>query len=103
MVIRKRSRNNLFNGDPVAYIYDSSIYSFKGKHLGWYENGWIYDNDGYAIFFTENASGGLVKPVKKVTPVRCTTKNKPIKNVKQIKPIKPIKKLNWKDDASFFK
>lgn len=26
----------LFNGTLVAYIYDCCVYSFKGKHIGWY-------------------------------------------------------------------
>lgn len=92
----------LFNGTPVAYIYDSSVYSFRGKHLGWYENGWIYDNNGYCIFFSQNASGGPCKPVKKVTPVRCATRVKPVKSVKMVRPIRPVKRLQWGDSDDFF-
>lgn len=92
----------LFNGTPVAYIYDCCVYSFKGKHIGWYENGWIYDNNGYCVFFTQNATGGPVKPVKSVMPVRSTTRVKPIKSVKAIKPVKPIKRLSWNYNSDNF-
>ena len=85
----------LFNGKPVAYIYETSVYSFRGKHLGFYENGWIYDNDGYCVFYTQYATGGPVKPVRHVGPVRFAPSVKPIKSVRSIKPVKPVKKLSW--------
>lgn len=56
----------LFSGEPVAYIDGNSIFSFSGKHLGWYIQGWIRDNNGDCVFFTKEATGGPVKPVKSV-------------------------------------
>ena len=35
-----------FSGDPVAYLDGDSVYSFSGKHLGWFVDGWIRDNYG---------------------------------------------------------
>ena len=92
----------LFNGTPVAYIYNKSVYSFKGKHLGWYENAWIYDKNGYCIFYTEHASGGPIKPVKRIAPVKSITRVVPIKSVKSIPPVRPIKRLQWGDSDDFF-
>jgi len=92
----------LFNGNPVGYIYDDCVYSFKGKHIGWYENGWIYDNQGYCVCFTQNATGGPVKPVKQTSPVKSVTRVKPIKGVKSIKPVRPIKRLSWVSNSDNF-
>ena len=43
----------LWSGEPVAYLNNSNdlwhVYGFNGKHLGWYINGIIYDNDGNAV------------------------------------------------------
>ncbi len=92
----------LFNGNPVAYICDISVYSFKGKHLGWYENGWIYDNDGYCVLYTQNASGGPARPTSKVIPTRYTTGTKPVKGTKMVRPSKPVKGLQWRNSDNFF-
>ena len=40
----------LFSGKPVAYIDGSSVYSYSGRHLGWFDEGWIRDNSGYCVF-----------------------------------------------------
>jgi len=70
----------LFSGEPVAYLVDSSVYSFSGKHLGRFENGWIRDNYGNCVFFTDEAQeGGPTKPPP------CT---KPAKDLKHIRPLK---------------
>jgi hypothetical protein len=85
----------LFNGKPVAYVRNESVYSFPGKHLGWFLNGWIRDHSGACAFFTESATGGPVKPVKRTKPVKGVKGIKPIKGTRQIKPIKAIKSLSW--------
>src|SRR5690606_531120 len=37
----------LWSGEPVAYLYSSGtgllVYSFAGRHLGWYEDGILRD------------------------------------------------------------
>ena len=90
-----------FSGNAVAYIYGNSIYSFKGKHLGFYENGWVLNSNGYYVLFTQEATGGIVRPVKKISPIIGIARTKPIKMTKSIKPVKPVKKLQW-SDADYF-
>ena len=65
-------------------------------------NGWIYDNQGYCVFYTQNATGGPTKPVKQVSPVKMTTRVKPVKGVKSVKPVKPIKRLSWVSNSDNF-
>ena len=34
----------LLTGRPICYITSDAVFSFEGKHLGWFENGWIANN-----------------------------------------------------------
>ncbi|WP_345806196.1 4-fold beta flower protein [Bacillus subtilis] len=90
----------LFNGKPVAYFYDDSVYGYNGKHLGYFTDGWLRDNQGNCVFFTEEAIGGPVKPIKQIKPIKNVKNIKPIKSVRQIKPIKPISSLSWSSRSS---
>lgn len=86
----------LFNGTVAGHIDGNSIFSYSGKHLGWYENGWVRDNSGNCVFFTEDVTGsGPVKPVKSIKPVKSVKQIKPVKGVKQIRPIKAVAVLGW--------
>ena len=33
----------LFSGKPLAYLTGRSVYSFQGRHLGWFGDGWVRD------------------------------------------------------------
>ncbi|MDA3616341.1 4-fold beta flower protein [Polluticaenibacter yanchengensis] len=84
-----------FSGNPIAYISENSIYNYRGRHLGWFDNGWIKDSSGNCFLFSEIASGGPLKPLKKLKPLKSLKKLKPIKGLKQLKPLKPLSTLNW--------
>lgn len=86
----------MFSGEPVAYIADEAVFSFDGKHLGWFENGWLRDLNGNCVFFTEDTNGsGPIKPIKNIKPVKSVKNVKPIKSIKEVRQIKPIKSLGW--------
>ena len=70
-----------FNGKPIAYIDEDHVYNYENKHLGYYKDGWIRDNEGYCLLFNEKAKDG---------PSRYTKDIGPIKDQKQ--PIPTIKK-----------
>jgi len=45
----------LWDGSPVAYLYeDVHIYGINGRHLGWFMNDILYNNNGERIGFTSN-------------------------------------------------
>lgn len=48
------------NGETLAYIYEGSVYSYNGKHLGFYKDGWIRDNDGMSLFFNIDSKEGPI-------------------------------------------
>lgn len=95
----------LFSGEPVAYFNNESIYSFSGRHLGRYKNGWIRDNNGQCVFFTENATGGPLKPMKMMKPLKSLKQMKPLKGLKEMRPMKPMDSLWWSElsGEQFFK
>lgn len=94
----------LFNGKPVAYIHKDSVYNYSGAYLGQYKNGWILDTKSCHVFFTEEATGGPMKPLKKLRPLKSLKQLKPTKGLKQSKPLSPSRSLSWSSNssASFF-
>jgi len=56
----------LWNGKPVAYLDGEHVYGFNSKHLGWFENGVMYDGQGRRIGFTQKTYPSItqVEPVK---------------------------------------
>jgi hypothetical protein len=86
----------LFTGEPVAYFNENTVYGFNGKHLGWFEDGWMRDLHGQCVFFTENTVGsGPIKPIKAIKPIKSVKRVKPVKSVRQIRSLKAIKSLSW--------
>ena len=95
----------LFNGQPVAYFYNDTVYGFNGHQFGWFVNGWVRDLQGKCVFFTEYTTGpGPVKPVKKVRPIKSVKRVKPVRQVKQVRKARPVSSLNWSElsGAQFF-
>jgi hypothetical protein len=88
----------LFSGEPVAYIMSrTSVYSFGGTHLGRFENGWIRDNDGLCVLFTQNASGGPTKPTKGMKPMKRLKHLRPSKGARETGPVRLVKSSSWSD------
>lgn len=55
-----------FDGVPVAYLFEGShIYGINGRHLGWYKDERIYDQDGARVGFT---SATCPVPIGKTPP-----------------------------------
>jgi hypothetical protein len=91
----------LFDGKPIAYLYQESIYSFNGFHLGFFIDGWVIDNNGFYVYFTPDARGGPLKPIKQIKPIKHVKQIKPVKTIKQIKPIKSIRVNAWSNNPIF--
>ncbi len=82
----------LWEGKPVAYIYSSeNIYGFNGKHLGWFEDGIIWDHEGYAV----GAIKGAVKMLYEFEPFKGFKEFKPFKSFREFSPYKPRFKNKW--------
>ena len=45
----------MWDGAPVAYLYDDEhLYGINGRHLGWFIDEILYDNNGARIGFMTN-------------------------------------------------
>ena len=87
----------LFSGEPVAYLDNESVYSVSGKHIGRFRNGWIRDNNGQCVFFSEDATGGPMKPMKMMKPMKSMKQMKPMKSMKEMRPMRPMDSLSWSE------
>src|SRR6266446_6574835 len=83
----------LWDGKPVAYLDDGSVYGFNGKHLGWIKGGAIYDHDGNIVAALSEAFKGSVS----VAPFKSFKQFKPFKAFKEFKPFKPFFSRNWSE------
>jgi hypothetical protein len=90
----------LWPGRPVGYLNSGRIYSFSGRLLGWVENGWLYDRHNRPALFSAEATGGPVKPVRKVKPVKGVRAVRPVKGVRQVAHVRSVKSLSWSASAS---
>lgn len=85
----------LFNGDPAAYVHKGSIFTFSGKHLGRFSRGWVRDNDGACVFFTELATGGPERPEVANTPNPRAPRPRPMKATREKAPAKKPNQSSW--------
>ncbi len=96
----------LYSGRAAAYIEGGSIYAFRGKHLGTLRRGWVRDNDGHCVFFTENAirAGAPPRPTMRAEPTKNEKKPAPLKGLKQGKPATRARRSTWSQlsGADFF-
>jgi hypothetical protein len=85
----------MWDGTPVAFLDkdgdDICVFGFRGGFLGWYENGMIYDKNGYTVGARKEALSMLtnmerMKGMQKMTPMRPMT---------SMTPMKPFWKNRW--------
>jgi hypothetical protein len=94
-----------FSGLPVAYVSDGSVYSMEGKHLGWFAKGWLRDNKGRCVFFTDIAEGsGPMTPMTAMKPMKSLKQIGPVKKDREPKPARPVESMSWSElsGAQFF-
>jgi hypothetical protein len=77
----------LWSGKPVAYLEGENIYGFNGKHLGWFEEGIIWDHEGNRVGFIK----GTLPVLAKFEPSKASKQFKPFKAFKEFAPFKPFK------------
>lgn len=84
-----------YTGVALGYIHDEKVWNYEGKYLGCYMNNWIIDRNGYYLFFTENAIGGPLRPLRKLAPLKSLRELRPLKSLREIPPIPPIPTPDW--------
>lgn len=86
-----------FGGKSAGFLRRESIYDYRGRHLGWFENGVLRDHWGNVIGFGESPSDypSPIFPIKAIKPIASIVEIEQIRPIPQIPPIKPIKSFNW--------
>ena len=91
----------LYTGYPVGYLFDDSVYSYSGRHLGTVRMGWIRDHAGNGVFFTDEAlNGGPPLPQKQVKPPKLLKKPKPLKGRREAPPPRAEETAEWSAHSS---
>jgi len=47
------------NGNVIAWINGVNVYSLNGNHVGWFEQGVLYDSNNCALGFRRDSTGSL--------------------------------------------
>jgi hypothetical protein len=81
----------LWSGRPVAYIVSNHIYGFNGRHLGWFQNGIIRDNNGYAVGATRESLSRSTRS----EPSKRSKRSKPSQRSRQSAPSQPSFRNSW--------
>lgn len=96
----------LYSGAPVGWIDQrGNVYAYSGRHLGVLDRGWVRDHRGACVYFTDQAIGGPVRPVRRVRPVRGVRGVRPVRGVPEVPPVRAVPSLDWSEltGASFFR
>lgn len=68
-----------------------NVYGFNGSHLGWLEEGIIWDHDGNGVGFIK----GAVNKLTRLESLKGLKELKPPKSLKELVPLKPLKSKSW--------
>lgn len=94
----------LFSGEAVAYLDSDAVYSYRGELLGWFEDGWLRDENGRCVAFSEHAMSGPHRPAKKVRPNPQLKRPIPVEERQDPRALRPIHSNAWSHQsaAEFF-
>jgi hypothetical protein len=87
-----------WGGEAIAYLNGTNVYAFSGQHLGWLQKGWILDHHGGNSYFTEDATGGPLKPLKQLKSLKGLRELRPTKGLRSLAPLKPLRSTQWGDE-----
>ncbi|WP_394800317.1 4-fold beta flower protein [Mucilaginibacter daejeonensis] len=79
-----------WEGYAVCYLVDEKIYCWRGKHLGWFLNGILYDLDGYRIGYTQD----MYPRIRYTERTKWTKKTKRTKYTRQTARTRPTLKTS---------
>lgn len=88
------------DGRYRAFIDSGHIYSWRtGAHVGWFEDGWIWDSRMTAVAFLRGAGSGPAKPGLAGTPGRPGMPGMPGRPGRAGAPGRPGKSNSWSDQS----
>lgn len=85
----------LWNGQPVGYFADEKVYSISGRLLGWVANGWLCDRSNRPALFSAGATGGPMRPMRKMKPMKSMRQMRPMKALRPTPHMKSMRGTGW--------
>ncbi len=59
-----------FAGRPLAYLSADVLFSYSHDRVGWLVDGWIVDDKGDCVLFTDHPRGGPpFRPIHSIAPI----------------------------------
>jgi hypothetical protein len=77
------------------FIGDGAVFTYKGRHVGGFTNGYFRDKDGHAIAFTKDASIGPPLPVVMYPPIPPNPVFPKFPALALVPPLPPIDRFTW--------
>ena len=85
----------LWDGTPVAFLEEGGqergVFGFNATFLGWYEDGVVYDKEGYMVGASENE----LAVMPKLEPIKGLPQLVPIQPITPLPPLQPLLKMSW--------
>jgi hypothetical protein len=76
----------LWDGRPVAYVFEDRVFDWNGRQLGWFNNGTVFDIYGLRSGFIKSKS-----PIAtEMEPLKPQKHLKPVKGESQSQVLKPV-------------
>lgn len=84
-----------FTGEAIAYLEGDRVYSYSGRFLGWFEDGWLFDQENRPLFHSEEAVGGPLKPLRELRPMKELRGLRPLKGLREMPSLRPLRGGSW--------
>jgi hypothetical protein len=84
-----------WSGTPVAFISGDAVHDYGGRTIARFTNGWIVDNNGYALLYSEHASGGPLPPLRQLATMKSLPALAPLPPLPSLPPLMPLQMLGW--------
>ena len=81
----------MWSGEAVAYLAEDSFFGVNGKHLGWYQDGAIYDRAGAIVAVPAAALAQTPDPARPRSP----RQQLPPAREREARPSKPVFGRSW--------
>lgn len=95
-VDRQTGRIINLRGKHVAFVDGDSVFSWNGKHIGWWQNDHIRNQSGQVAVFLRGASGlGPAIPALAATPARPAIAAVPARPALSARPARSARKTSW--------
>jgi len=86
-------------GRHLAFVDEGAVFTYEGKYLGTFDEGYFRDDNGDAVAFIESAERGPLTPLPNLPPLPPMAEIPPLRPITPVPPIPPLPRLSWSGEA----